>query len=115
MFAVAVDVGAFAVPGVEDRADGAAQLLGRVLREVLAGLAADDLLELLGEFGEFGGVQFLVDGDGALGAVRGDGVLEQVAVDAHHRVPEHLHEAPVGVPGEPLLAGAWPARARRRR
>ncbi len=34
-----------------------------------------------------------------------EGVLEVVVLDAQHHVAEHLHEAAVGVPGEPLVAG----------
>ena len=38
----AVELGAVGVPGVEDGPDGEVHLLARVLREVPAGLLADD-------------------------------------------------------------------------
>ena len=34
-----------------------------------------------------------------------EGVVEALAADLHHDPPEHLDEAPVGVPPEPLVAG----------
>src|ERR1019366_3239565 len=43
---------------------------------------------------------------GALGLLRlVDGVLEGLPLDAEHRLAEHLDQAAVGVPGEPLAAG----------
>ncbi len=43
---------------------------------------------------------------GALGLLRGvHRVLELVALDVQHGPAEHLDQAPVGVPGEPLAAG----------
>ena len=42
----------------------------------------------------------------ALGLLGGfDGVLEVLAVDVEHGLAEHLEQAAVGVPGEPLVAG----------
>ncbi|GAA3235204.1 hypothetical protein GCM10020256_52900 [Streptomyces thermocoprophilus] len=101
----AVELGAVAVPGVEDRADGEVHLLARVLREVAAGLLLHDLLEGGDQLFEVGGLQVGVDRDllGLLGLV--EGVLEEVAVDAEDGLAEHLDEAPIGVPGEPLVAG----------
>ena len=43
--------------------------------------------------------------DAAVGLDALDLVLEALALDAAHDVAEHLHEAPVGVPGEALVVG----------
>lgn len=81
----AVDAGAFAVPGVEDGADGAMELLDGFLGQVLARLPADDPLEFLGEESEFPGVKVVIVTRPALRPVRGDGLLEQITVHTHHR------------------------------
>lgn len=101
----AVELGAVGVPGVEDRVDGEVHLLARVLREVPAGLGLHDLLEAGDQLLEVGGVEVGVDRDllGGLGLV--EGVLEELSVDVQDGLAEHLDEAPVGVPGEPLVAG----------
>ncbi len=101
----AVELGALAVPGLEDRLDGEVHLLARVLREVPAGLLLDDLLEGGDQLLQVGGLEVGVDGDllGVLGLV--EGLLEELAVDAEDRLAEHLDEAAVGVPGEALVAG----------
>src|SRR5690606_11329547 len=53
-----VQLGAVAVPGLEDRLDGEVHLLARVLREVPAALGLDDLLEPGDQLLEVGGLQF---------------------------------------------------------
>ncbi len=100
----AVELGAVAVPGVEDRHYGEVHLLARVLREVAAGLLGDDGLELLHEALEVARVEVDVGGDalGPLGLLQR--LLEEVAVDAQDGLAEHLDEATVRVPGEPLVA-----------
>jgi hypothetical protein len=101
----AVELGAVAVPGLEDRLDGEVHLLPRVLRELPAGLLLDDLLEGGDQLLQVVGGQLGVDRD-LLGRLRLlQGVLEEVAVDAEDGLAEHLDEAAVGVPGEPLVAG----------
>lgn len=101
----AVELGALAVPALEDGPYGEVHLLARVLRERPSRLPGDDVLERADEGFEVGGVQFDVGGDalGAPGVL--DGGLEQLAVDALHGVAEHLDEAAVRVPGELLVAG----------
>ena len=79
----AVDLRARRVPRLEDGGDRAAQLLARVLREVLARLLDVDLA-------------------GALDRVVGAEALVRDAVD---RLAEHLDEPPVAVARELLVAG----------
>ena len=100
-----VQDGPVGVPGVEDRVDREVHLLPRVLREVAAGLVADDVLERLDQALQVARVQVQVVGGalGLLGLV--DRVLELLAVDVEHGLAEHLDQPPVGVPGEPLAAG----------
>ena len=64
----------------------------------------DDVLIRLCQVLQVLGVQLGVVGHalGLLGAV--DGVLEVLAVDPEHGLAEHLDEAAVRVPGEPLVA-----------
>src|SRR3546814_475633 len=54
---LAVDDGALVHPGAEHRADGAPELVARVLGKGLPGLLADLVLEPLGQAGEILGVQ----------------------------------------------------------
>ncbi|CAM5485056.1 hypothetical protein SPURM210S_06694 [Streptomyces purpurascens] len=105
VFAAAVDAGTFAVPGAEDRADGPVELFEGVLRELLSRLAADDALELLDDVGQFLRVQGVVVGHGQRGLMGSDDPFEQPGVHPHHAVAEHLEQAAVGVPGEPLPSG----------
>ena len=101
----AVEDGAGRVPGVEHGLDGQVQLLPGVLREVPSGLRLDDALERLDQVLQVGRVQVEVVAD-ALGLLGGfDGVLEVLAVDVEDGLAEHLDQAAVGVPGEPLVAG----------
>ena len=96
---------AVGVPRVEDRLDRHVELLARVLRELAAGLLDDDLLERLHEHAQVLRGQV----DVGRGAHRGLALVqrrrEQVPVDPEHGLAEHLDEPPVGVPGEPLVAG----------
>ena len=96
--------GAIAGPGVEHRADRLAQLLVRILREVVQHREAVRQVRQLPQGVD---VEFGVVGDPALGLDRPDRVLEPVAGDAARDVAEHLDEAPVGVPREALVAGAF--------
>ena len=100
-----VEDGAVGVPGVEHRLDRHVQLLPGLLREVAAGLLAHDLLERADQLLQVVGVQVevVLDALGLLGVV--DGLLERLAVDVQHGLAEHLDQPPVGVPGEPLVAG----------
>lgn len=101
----AVELGAVAVPRLEDGLYGEVHLLARVLREVAPGLGLDDLLELGDELLQLGRVQVGVDRD-LLGLLRRvQGLFEEVAVDVEDGLAEHLDEAAVRVPGEALVAG----------
>ncbi len=101
----AVEDRAGRVPGVEHGLDGQVHLLTGVLREVPPGLRLDDALERLDQVLQVGRVQVEVVAD-ALGLLGGfDGVLEVLALDVEHGLAEHLEQAAVGVPGEPLVAG----------
>ena len=99
--------GALARPRVEDRADRLRELLARLLREVLAGRLLEELARTPPcSARSCVDVELGVELDaGALLGGRDLG-LEALAGDAAHDVAEHLHEAPVGVPREALVAGA---------
>ena len=62
-----------------------------------------DALEGLGEVLQVGRVELGVELHALLGLLLVDGVLEELAVDAHNDVGEHLDEAAVGVPAEALV------------
>ncbi len=101
----AVVDGALAVPGVEDGLDRLAQLLGRVLRELLAGLRREQRLEGRGQLAQRRGLELDVELDPRLALGGRDQRLVALARDAAADVAEHLGEAAVGVPGEALVAG----------
>ena len=102
----AVEDGAGGVPGVEHGVDGQVHLLPGVLRELPVRVCVLTMsLYVATRFCRSAGVQVEVVAD-ALGLLRGvEGVLEVLAVDAEHGLAEHLDQAAVGVPGEPLVAG----------
>ena len=100
-------------PGVEHGRDRLAQLLLRVLRERLAGLLLEELLEALRERLQVVHVELHVLRHAGVGLLLLDQLLVALARDAAADVPEHLDEAPVGVPGEALVVGG-PARGPRR-
>ena len=58
------------------------------------------------ELAQVGGVEIDVGAHAAVELGPVERVLEQVAVDAHHDVAEHLHEPAVGVEREALVAAA---------
>ena len=68
-------------------------------------VVGEDLLEGLDEVLEVVSVQLGVELDALLGLLGGDGVLEELAGDAHDDVGEHLDEAAVGVVGEARVLG----------
>jgi hypothetical protein len=63
-------------------------------------------LEAIRQLSQVTGIQLRVARDTAPPLAVLDRLLEQRAVDAPHDVAEHLHEAPVRVPAEALVAGA---------
>src|SRR5215207_184051 len=90
-------------PGDEHGRDRLAQLLLRVLRERLAGLLLEELLEALRERLQVVHVELHVLRHAGVGLLLRDQVLVAFAGDVAADVPEHLREAPVGVPGEALV------------
>ena len=105
VLALAVRDGAGPVPAAEHGLDGAAQLLGRLLGEGLAGVALDDLLVRVDEVAQQLG--------GDLGVRRRPGELlgrleervELLTGQLEDDAAVHGDEAPVGVEGEALVAG----------
>src|SRR3954447_1405258 len=95
--------GPIAGPGVKDGADREPQLLLRVLRKVLVGVLAVERLEAVDELLERVRVELGVLLDPAVALDLLDRLLERLAVDASGDVAEHLDEAPVGVPREPVV------------
>ena len=100
---VAVVDRALAVPRAEHRLDGQPQLLDRVGREGLAAALAHDLLELLGDRGQVVGGEVGVVRDAAHAAMPGEHLLERLVRQPEHDRAEHLHQAAVGVEGEPAV------------
>ena len=99
--------GAVAVPGVEHRLDRLAQLLARVLGELLAGVRLEDPLELGDERPRGRPRRARCRASRRAPALRSAIASSNArAVDAAHDVAEHLHEAPVRVGGEALVPGA---------
>ena len=90
VFSAAVEAGALAVPGAEDRPDRAVQLRTGVLREVLARRVPDHLLVVLDEPG---------------GVVGAHAPVEQFRGDAEDRAAVYLEQAAVRVPREALATG----------
>ena len=109
----AVDAGALVHPAAKDGLDGKTQLKLRVVRE--DGLAIDNLelgvqggldvlgedpLEGLDELLQILGRKLGVDADASDQACLGQRVLEQVGVNAHNDVGEHLNKAAVAIPSK---------------
>ena len=110
---LAVDAGALIHPAAKDGLNGKAQLKLRIMWE--DGLAIDDLelgiqgsLNVLGEDALKGLDEFLqvlsrklgIDANAGDQACLGQGVLEQVGVNTHNDVGEHLDKAAVAIPGK---------------
>ena len=89
----AVEHGALGVPRVEDRAHRQVELLARVLREVAAGVLADQPLVRRDEPLQVVGGEVEVGLGAALLLQRVQRVGEQLAVDAEHGAAEHLTAA----------------------
>ena len=87
------------VPRVEHCENRLLELLARIGGKVVEGG------EALRQVAQRGGVELRVEPHAALGLDERDLLLEALARDAADDVAEHLHEAPVGVPGEALVAG----------
>ena len=94
-------------PGRKHRADRAPQLLVRILREILAGLARHRFLVAADQFdpvvaGEIGVERV------ALAVLEGvEDVLEMMMLEAEHHVRIHGDEAAIAVIGEAAIAGQF--------
>src|SRR5215472_9419766 len=105
-----INDGAIIVPGTENRANRAPELLPWVLRKSLAGALLDQLLKSLHQFfyvvyREFvillhPGLMFYLLNYRLEGLV----VLALPFLDPHHNVSIHLEKAPIGIPGEARIA-----------
>ena len=82
-----------------------AELHDRVLRERLARGLLDEVLVLLAEAAERGGGDLGVVGDAVLLLGLVEQPVEVVALEVEHDAAVHRDEAPVGVVGEPGVAG----------
>ena len=103
---LAVVAGALAEPRREDGLDGQVELLVAGRSGTRARSTSRTMrLERLDHLAQRGGVEIrvLLHAARRLGLV--ERVLELLAVDVHDDAPEHLDEAPVGVPAEALVAG----------
>lgn len=109
----AVDAGAVVHPAAKDGLDGKAQLKLRIVREdglavgnlelgIQGGLdvLGEDALEGLHELLKVLGRELGVDADASDQAGLGQGVFEQVGVNAHNDIGEHLDKATVAIPGK---------------
>ena len=109
----AIDAGALVHPAAKDGLDGKAQLELRIVWE--DGLAIGDLelgiqggIDVLGEDALKGLDEFLqvlgrklgIDANAGDQAGLGQGVLEQVGIDTHDDVGEHLDKATIAIPGK---------------
>ena len=92
-------------PGVKDRTDRLVELHERVLREGLSCLGQEVALEDVGQFAQRIDVEFGVEMHTVAALELRDFVLDVLPRDPVNDVGEHLHEAPVAVPGKALVAG----------
>ena len=110
---LAVDAGALVHPAAKDGLDSKAQLELRIVREdglavgdlelgVQGGLdvVGEDALESLDELLQVLGRKLGIDADAGDQTRLGQGVLEQIGIDAHDDVGEHLDKPAVAIPGK---------------
>ena len=110
---LAVDAGTLVHPAAKDGLDSKAQLELRIVREdglavgdlelgVQGGLdvVGEDALESLDELLQVLGRKLGIDADAGDQTRLGQGVLEQIGIDAHDDVGKHLDKATVAVPGK---------------
>jgi hypothetical protein len=99
------------IPGAEDRADGAPELIHGLFGEGVAGAFFDELLELVYQLFQLLGVQLGVqlDAPDFLFLVHQDFVRIMILIGlgthAQHHVAVHIDETAVGVISETLVAG----------
>lgn len=110
---LAVDAGTLVHPAAKDGLDSKAQLELRIVREdglavgdlklgVQGGLdvVGEDALESLDELLQVLGRKLGIDANAGDQTRLGQGVLEQIGIDAHDDVGKHLDKATVAVPGK---------------
>ena len=110
---LAVDAGALVHPAAKDGLDGKAQLELRIMREdglavgnvelgIQGGLdvVGEDALKGLDELLQVFGRKLGIDTNAGDQAGLSQGVLEQVGVNTHNDVGEHLDKAAVAIPGK---------------
>ncbi len=102
---VAVVDGALAVPGLEHGLGREPQLLARIVGERALGALLHERLEFRGDLAQPPGVEIGIVHHAARGAMAGEDGLEGLVGEIQHHGPEHLHQAPVGVGDEALVAG----------
>ncbi len=100
----AIGDGACVHPARKDRADGAPELLARILREGLTQFVGDRLLVAGDHLLPFGCGQIGVEFVAEAGLLVFQDFLEHLVVEPHDDVGIHLDEAAVGIPGEALVA-----------
>ena len=100
----AIGVGALVHPGAEHRANGAPELLVRILREVVAQLVLDAFFVELDQFGPIVGFQIGIEAVALALLMDVEQFLEMLAADAEHDVGIHGDEAPVAVIGKAPVA-----------
>ena len=101
----AIGDGALVHPGAEYGADGAPQLIVRILRERRAMLVRDEGLVTDDERRPVVGVELGVEHIAVSVLVLVEDFLEQAMFEAEHHVRIHGDEAPVGIIGEAAVAG----------
>ena len=102
----AIGLGAVVVPAPEDGVARLHELLERVLRKVLAGLFADELLVLGDDVLQRFGLEFVIELDLFAQLDRVEDVLELLLGNVEHDVAEHLDQAAIGVICETGIAAA---------
>ena len=114
----AVDAGALVHPAAKDGLDGKAQLELRIMRENgLAGgnlelgiqggldVVGENALEGLDELLQILGRKLGIDADAGDQTGLGQGVLEQIGIDTHDDVGEHLDKAAIAIPSKARVLG----------
>ena len=94
-------------PGGEHRADGAPQLLMRILREFLSGFVRNGRLVLADQRHPVVTIEIGVERVALAVLVGVEDVLEMMVLEAHHDVGIHRDEAAIAVIGEALVAGQF--------
>ena len=102
----AIGCGTGVHPAVEDSADGAPQLVVRVLRKLFATLVTDDLLVGANKGLEIVAGQAGIVEHPATQLLLFQRILKQAVIDLHHHIRIHLDEAAVAVIGETLVVRA---------